>query len=62
MSPSHFNHTMTFSDNIDEANGAYYVVIPRPTGWTHGVLVYHGVGMGITAYLDGIEVGADTVK
>ena len=37
MSPSHFNHTMTFSDNIDEANGAYYIVIPRSSEWAHGV-------------------------
>ena len=32
------------------------------SGWVHGVMVYHGVGAGITVYQDGSQIGTDTSK
>ena len=35
---------------------------PRSTTWVHIVMVYNGVGGGITAYEDGAQVAADQTK
>ena len=45
---------------IDQTDGWYVVNTPKPTGWTHVAMVYHGVGQGITGYVDGREIGTDT--
>ena len=47
---------------IDETNGFYLIKIPISSDWIHVVMVYHGVGMDITAYHDGTEVGSLTEK
>ena len=47
---------------IDEPDGYYLVNGGTTTGWVHAVLVYHGVGVGITVYQDGNEIGTDTEK
>ena len=44
---------------MDEINEWYAVVGLVPTGWVHAEMVYHGVEQGLTAYQDGIEIGAD---
>ena len=56
---------MTLLDRyaIDETDGSFIVVIDTSSGvWMHAVMVYHGVGLGITVYNNGTEVGTDTEK
>ena len=38
---------------IDEADGYYLVSTSTLNQWVHGVMVYHGEGLGITVYQDG---------
>ena len=45
---------------IDQTNGWYAVRTPKPSGWVHVAMVYHGVGQGITGYVDGSQIGYDT--
>ena len=40
----------------------YHIEGTTPTGWVHAVLVYHGDGLGFTAYEDGTKIGADPNK
>ena len=35
--------------------------IPKQTEWVHAVMVYNGIGRGITVYHDGVPVGSDYV-
>ena len=51
-----------FRYNIDEPQGGYVFIINEPSGWVHAVMVYHGVGQGITVYHDGMVVGTDTSR
>ena len=45
---------------IDEIDGWYSVDAPKPSGWAYVAMVYHGVGQGITLYVDGSQIGTDT--
>ena len=47
---------------LDESDGSYQVSSPVSTNWVHIVMVYHGVGGGITCYEDGIQVVAAHTK
>ena len=47
---------------IDESDGHYIVYSGTTTGWVHSVMVYHGVGQGITVYQYGSQIGKDTSK
>ena len=62
---NHTNHILHCFDRcaIDENDGAFIVETDISSGgWVHMVMIYHGVGLGITVYHDGTEVGADTEK
>ena len=50
------------SYSIREVDGYFYVRAGTTTGWVHGVMVYHGVGQGITVYQDGRKIETDAVK
>ena len=47
---------------IDETDGYLSVYGDATTGWVHGVMVYHGMGQGITVYENGRKIGSDTDK
>ena len=47
---------------IDESDGAYLLEVDITIGWVHSVIVYHGVGHGITVYQDGSKIATDTDK
>ena len=47
---------------IDESDGHYIVFSGATTGWVHCVMIYHGVGQGITVYQDESKIGNDTSK
>ena len=47
---------------VDEIDGWYHVDTRKPSGWAHVVMAYHGVGQGITEYVDGSQIGTDTSK
>ena len=38
---------------IDEVDGYYLIGTSTLNQWVHGVMIYHGEGLGITAYQDG---------
>ena len=47
---------------ITEPDGYYVVAAHITADWVHVVLVYHGVGQGITVYQDGSKIGTDREK
>ena len=51
-----------FRYNLDEPQRAYIFITNEPSGWVHSVMVYHGVGQGITVYHDGRKIATDTSK
>ena len=47
---------------IGETDGFYLMHTNTFSKWVHAVVVYHGVGQGMTVYFDGNKVSTVTVK
>ena len=47
---------------IDEADWYYLIATSTLNQWVHGVMIYHGEGLGITAYQDGSLIQTQASK
>ena len=52
--------TLFYRYAIDEPDWVFIITTDISSGgWVHAVMVYHGVGQGITVYHDGREIGTN---